>query len=287
VNPLITFEQLAKEIVDSKEQEFRRASIDEFLAKLQRKRRVLKGDAEEQFQVAAGMGVKEFTQFLKKSGVGEAGDYFKAHPSLSAFLDRTVGGGASKTVISEKEDELHEVARGYGKHGNGRPGDYLEQFRSFVENNLNKLPALLVVTQRPRDLSREDLRQLKLALDQEGFSEKAVQIAWRDQKNEDIAATIVGYIRQLALGSPLIPYGERVDRAVQRLRKVHKLTDPQSKWLDRIAKQVKLETVVDKTSLDAGQFRADGGFARLNKAFDGQLEALLGELADEVWKDVG
>jgi len=53
-----------------------------------------------------------------------------------------------------------------------------------------------------------------------------VRTAWRDQKNEDIAATIVGYIRQLALGSPLMPYAERVDRAVQRLRKAHKFTDP-------------------------------------------------------------
>jgi type I restriction enzyme R subunit len=66
-----------------------------------------------------------------------------------------------------------------------------------------------------------------------------------------------------------MPYAERVDRAVQRLRKAHRFTDPQSKWLDRIAKQVKLETVVDRASLDAGQFKTDGGFARLNKVFDG------------------
>jgi type I restriction enzyme R subunit len=84
-----------------------------------------------------------------------------------------------------------------------------------------------------------------------------------------------------------MPYSERVDRAVQRLRKAHKFTDPQSKWLDRIAKQVKLETVVDSASLDSGQFKADGGFARLNKVFDGKLGALLDELADEVWKDAG
>jgi type I restriction enzyme R subunit len=114
-----------------------------------------------------------------------------------------------------------------------------------------------------------------------------VQTAWRDQKNEDVAATIVGYIRQAALGSPLVPYGERVDRAIARMRRAHKFTDPQLKWLDRIAKQVKLETVVDKASLDAGQFKTDGGFARLNKVFDGKLESILGELADEVWKDAG
>ncbi len=41
------------------------------------------------------------------------------------------------------------------------PGDYLEAFRMFVSTNLNKLPALLVVTQRPKDLTRDDLRQLR------------------------------------------------------------------------------------------------------------------------------
>jgi type I restriction enzyme R subunit len=84
-----------------------------------------------------------------------------------------------------------------------------------------------------------------------------------------------------------VPYSERVDHAVQRLRKKHPFTEPQRKWLDRIATQIKLETVVDRDSLDKGQFKADGGFARLNKVFDGKLDSLLGELADEVWSDAG
>ena len=50
---------------------------------------------------------------------------------------------------------------------------------------------------------------------------------------------------------------------------------------------MKHETVVDRAALDAGQFKSDGGFARLNKVFDGTLESLLGDLADEVWKDAG
>jgi type I restriction enzyme R subunit len=65
------------------------------------------------------------------------------------------------------------------------------------------------------------------------------------------------------------------------------LTDPQNKRLDRIACQVKHETVVDRASLEDGQFKAEGGFARLNKVFDGKLETLLGELAEGVWKDAG
>jgi type I restriction enzyme R subunit len=276
-----------KEVVEGKEEEYRRASLDEFLAKLQRRRRTLTGEAEERFRTAAGMEVKELAQFLKESNVGDAADYLKNRASLAPFLDQTAASSSYKLVISEKHDAIREVTRGYGKHGSRPPGDYLEAFRSFVTNNMNKLPALLVVTQRPKELTREDLRQLKLALDQEGFGEKSVQTAWRDAKNEDITATIIGYIRQLAIGSPLMRYAERVDRAVQRLRKAHGFTDPQSKWLDRIAKQMKIETIVDRASLDSAQFKADGGFARLNKVFDGTLESLLGELAEEVWKDAG
>lgn len=101
------------------------------------------------------------------------------------------------------------------------------------------MPALLVVTQRPRDLTREDLRQLKLTLDQARFGEKSVQTAWREQKNEDVPATIIGYIRQLTLGSPLLPYAERVDHAIRRLRKAHRFTDSQADWLERIGEQVR------------------------------------------------
>jgi type I restriction enzyme, R subunit len=97
----------------------------------------------------------------------------------------------------------------------------------------------------------------------------------------------------LRLESPSAPaprevrgYQSNVTRT-QEKAPVGLFTEPQSKWLERIAKQVKLETVVDRASLDAGQFKTDGGFARLNKVFDGALEALLGELAEEVWKDAG
>jgi type I restriction enzyme R subunit len=287
VNPTVSFEQLVREILDGKDDAYRRVSLDELLAKLQRKKRAIKEGAEGQFQMAAHMTFKELARYLREGSIGDAAEYLRDHPALAPLLDQTTGGGQWTTVVSDKADQVREVTRGFGKHGSKPPGDYLDAFRAFLRDNMNKLPALVVVTQRPRDLTRDDLRKLKLALDQEEFGEAAVQTAWREQKNEDVAATIVGYIRQLALGSPLLPYAERVDRAVQRLRKAHKFTEPQAKWLDRIAKQVKHETVVDRASFDTGQFQAEGGFTRLNKVFDGKLEALLGQLADEVWKDAG
>jgi type I restriction enzyme R subunit len=287
VNPFVTFEQLAKEVIANGTEDVRRASLDELIAKLHRKKRAITGDVEERFATAAGMTVKELARYLKDAHVADAAAYLKSHAAVAELLDRALGIVGYKPIVSEHEDQLREVTRGYGKHQSRPPGDYLDSFRAFVAGNVNTVPALLVVTQRPRDLTREDLRALKLALDQEGFTETSLQSAWREQKNEDIAATIIGYIRQLSLGSPLVPYGERVDGALKRLRKAHKFTDPQSKWLDRIAEQVKVETVVDRNSLDRGEFKARGGFAHINKAFDGKLESVLGELAEEVWKDAG
>lgn len=287
VNPTVTFEQLATEIAAAKDEEHRRAAIEELLAKLQRKKRAFKGSTLEQFETAAGMSVKDLVSLLKRAAGAEVASYFATHGSVATFLDRASDARPYKIVVSEHVDELREVVHGYGKHGSRPPGDYLEAFRAFVESNMNTMPALLAVTQRPRELTREALRKLKLALDEAGFPEASVQTAWREQKNEDVAATIIGYVRRLALGSPLVPYNERVDRAVARLKAAHKFTAPQVTWLQRIADQLKVEVVVDRDSLDRGAFKSHGGFAAMNKRFDGKLETLLGELTDEVWKDAG
>jgi type I restriction enzyme R subunit len=74
--------------------------------------------------------------------------------------------------------------------------------------------------------------------------------------NQDIAASIIGFIRQQALGSALIPYDQRVDRALQRVLASQPWTPPQRQWLDRIGKQLKAEVVVDRDALDQGQFKA-------------------------------
>lgn len=287
VNPAVSFEQLVREIAEATDEDDRRAALDELLAKLHRKKRALTGGAAERLETAAGMDAKGLVALLKGASGAEAAAYFAEHPGVASLLDRTTGSGAYKVVVSDHADALREVVHGYGKHGSRPPDDYLEAFRAFLATNLNTLPALLVVTQRPRDLKREDLKKLKLALDEQGFGETSVQTAWRDQKNEDVAATIVGYIRKLALGSPLVPYAERVERAVKRIQATHKFQGAQATWLQRIADQLKLEVVVDRDSFDRGAFKAHGGFARMNKVFDGKLEALLGELADEVWKDAG
>ncbi len=141
----------------------------------------------------------------------------------------------------------------------------------------------MVIT-RPRDLTREQLRQLRLTLDAQGFTDAKIRRAWSDARNQDIAASIIGYIRQAALGDPLVPYADRVHRAEAAIIARGGWTDIQKQWLHRISEQMQKEIVVDRDSLDQEPFRGNGGFRILNKRFDGRLESILVDISEEVWR---
>jgi type I restriction enzyme, R subunit len=74
---------------------------------------------------------------------------------------------------------------------------------------------------------------------------------------------------------------------LQRILASRDWTDPQRQWLTRIAKQLRESIVVDRPALDQPPFDAAGGFKRLNKVFDGRLEAVLGDINEELWRETG
>ncbi|WP_289460476.1 type I restriction-modification enzyme R subunit C-terminal domain-containing protein, partial [Klebsiella pneumoniae] len=85
-----------------------------------------------------------------------------------------IGTGPSY-IISRHPDQLRRIERGYGTAS--KPDDYLDAFRKFLQDNLNEIPALIVVQQRPHDLTRQQLKELKLALDEAGYNENTLRIA--------------------------------------------------------------------------------------------------------------
>src|SRR6185369_13247885 len=192
VNPSITFIQLVKELSEVKGEVARRGVRDQLVAKLQRKKRYLKRTRLEDFETLSGIPFDVAMKQLLKGSADEVSAWFAARPELADFLDAVTGEG-EKLIISEHEDEVRRVDRGYGTAT--KPADYLESFRAYLNENMNRLPALLIVTQRPRDLTRQQLKELRLELDRAGFSETALRTAWREMTNEEIAASIIGFIR--------------------------------------------------------------------------------------------
>ena len=232
VNPSISFEQLVDELIAADQDD---ASRDDPRAA----RREAAPPAEEAARGGAGSGIEAVAgetpeATLKRLLEGQArragrvvvvAIRHRPDPRLAAATATT----PRFMPISHHADEVVAVTRGYGEAD--KPEDFLDGFSAFVRDNINTIAALKLVVQRPRDLTRADLKELRMALDLKGYSEANLRRAWADAKNEDIAASIIGFVRQAALGDPLMPYGERVKAAMQRIMASRQWTDPQKRWL--------------------------------------------------------
>ncbi len=283
VNPTITLTQLLEELAKTTDDAHRAVIRDQLLVKLRRRLKKLPEQSRAQFEAQAGETPEDTLQRIETSAVAELADWVRSRPSLGAILDWNPDGtGGSYLPISNHPDQLTGVTRGYGEAE--RPEDFLDNFTTFVRSNLNKIAALTVVVQRPRELTRQQLRELKLELDRQQFSETNLRQAWKQAKNEDIAASIIGFVRQAALKEPLMPYEQRVERALATILRSRAWTDPQRQWLQRIGEQLKKELVVDRQALDDTPFKEHGGFNRLNKQFNGELESILSQIGEEVWR---
>ena len=283
VNPKIPFSQLLGELQSTEGEDWQLVR-EQLIAKLRRKQRHLGENAEARFRLLSGEEPEAFIERLQQLPETEARAWLGRIEGLGELLDAQWEVRSEPRFLSDHDDELRSIERGYGDAQ--RPEDYLEGFSAFVRDPGNDLPALTLVLTRPWELSRRDLRELRLALDQRGYSETTLATAWRDTTNQEMAASIMGWIRQAALGDPLMPYEQRVEKALQRILASRSWTKPQRDWLQRIANQTKVITIVDREALDddALLFRREGGgWSRLNKLFGGELDGVLQQFQREVW----
>ena len=284
VNPLISFTQLADEMRQALTDEELSLVRDQFVAKLQRKKRHLSDRQAQDFETKAGVPVDVFIRQLRAMSLADVATWFTNSPGLGELLDRSDDGPGRTTYVSNHPDALVSAEQGYGTAS--KPEDYLEAFGRFVRDKSNGWPALMAVLTRPRELTRKDLREVILELDRNGYTEANLSQAWRKMTNQDIAARIVGYIRKAAIGDPLVPYDHRVDQALQKILGRKDWTKPQREWLAKIAAQTKTNLVVDRDAIDDPNLlfkRTGGGFDRINRVFGGELQQVLDDFHDAMW----
>lgn len=285
VDPSITFTQLAHEMATVASDPERSLVRDQFVAKLQRKKHHLSDQAVDAFEVITGNSPDQFINRIRTMPLGEVAQWFAQHSEIGPVLDKKSTTGPAPIYVSEHEDRLLGTQRGYGK--GKAPGDYLQEFTNFVRSNKDRIPALVTVMTRPKELTRKQLRELALELDRAGFSEANLTTAWREMTNQDIAARIVGFIRKAAMDDPLLPYHQRVDMALQKMLASRSWTTPQRQWLQAIAAQTKANVIVDRAAIDDPEqlFKAEGGgFTRLDRIFGGELQQILDTFNESIWQ---
>lgn len=286
-NPSASFRQLLdglEVLEDEKQIEYQ---IDQIIAKLQRKKRRLDGKTMEHFvSMTGGMDPTQFIQQLEQEPPQQARNRILAHRELFELLGETRANGGRPVVISDAPDELVSHTRGYGT--GSRPEDYLDAFADYVKTHINEIAALNIVCTRPKELTRASLKDLRLTLDREGFTTQQLNTAISELTNEEMAADIISLIRRYAIGSTLISHEARIRRAVDKLKKAHKFTAIEQKWIGRMEKYLMEESVLNISVFDEDtRFRSEGGFKKIDRIFQNKLESIVLELNEYLYDDGG
>jgi len=285
-DPNATFEDLLNGLAILDSDKKIAYQIDLIIAKLQRKQRNMTDKDLEQFSdLSGGLNPDKYIEGILKADTSEAKDKLLEHRELFDFLNKSKQRTSYPVVISDKKDKLVSHTRGYGK--GKKPNDYLDEFNSFVRENVNKVAALNIVCTRPKELTRETLKSLRLLLDREGFTEKQLNTAWNEMTNDDITADIISFVRRHAIGSTLLSHEERIQQAVKKLKKNHDFSRQELNWLDRIEQYLLNESVIQTDTFNEGQFRDFGGFKRINKIFQNKLGDIVTELNNYLYDDGG
>lgn len=286
-NPETSFTQLLDGLNEANEEPQIQQQINQLIAKLQRKKRNMSAKTMELFKgMTDGKDPTQFINGIKHLPLSEAKEQLLAHNELFQMLQETRTNGSRGVVISDAEDELLEHSRGYGSAD--KPQDYLDAFSKYVQTNKNTIAALNIVCTRPKDLTRKSLKELRLTLDREGFTTQQLNTAISELTNEEMTADIISLIRRYAIGSELISHEARIRKAVDKLKKAHHFSKQELSWISRMEKYLLEESVLNIQVFDEdSRFKSFGGFNKINKVFQNQLDGIVIELNEYLYDDGG
>lgn len=287
-DPKTTFAQLLDGLEVLEDEAHIKNAVAQIIAKLQRvKRRLTKEEIAEFKDLAAGLTVEGFIQKIESLPAAEARNTLLMEASFLEMLDDKHGHGGYTKVISDKQDKFLIRERGFGKNEQ-RPEDYIEAFEDFVKNNVNEIAALNIICTRPKELTRETLKSLRMALAQNGFTTQQLNTAVSEVTSEEITADIISLVRRYAIGSPLVSHQARIRRAVDKLKKAHNFSRVELNWLSRIESYLLNESVMNVKVFDEDErFKTNGGYKRLNQIFSNNLEGIITELNEYLYDDGG
>lgn len=283
-NKTASFDDLINglEVLETTDQ--KKNAIDILIGKLQRKKRNLNKEGLEHFEsLSGGKNPTEFIKELQSMGTEKAEQVILKNRKLFEMMNEGNYSPTKSVVISFKEDKLVYHTRGYGKAK--KPEDYLDEFKTFIEENKDKIDALNIVCTRPKELTRNTLKSLKLELDRYEFTELQLNSAWKELSNEEITADIITFIRKQALGSPLVSHEERIKNAVNKLKKNHKFSKIELDWLNRIEKQLLNDSILNEETFETGAFELKGGYKVINKIFGNKLDEIISEINEYLYED--
>lgn len=255
---------------------------DRILARLQRKNNNI--TSEQKYEVSERLNGKNFKSYVKELKSYTEENFIERCRKDEDFLlwVDSLKGKKRGQYYSDKEDTLLETTRGYGN--TEKPEDYLEAFARFVNENKDTIEAIRIACTKPSDMTRAQLRELKLALDKQNFTESSLNQAISTIKNEQIVADIIAHVRRAVLHTPILNHEEKVKMAFAKLITNNNFNKMQLDLLEKIKTYMLHESLLNVETFEAPAFKMEGGFARFDKKFSGRLVEIIREINTYIYE---
>lgn len=255
---------------------------DRILARLQRKNNNM--TVEQKYEVSErlnGSDLKAYTKELKSYTEEAFIERCRKDEDFLLWVDNLKGKKRGH-YYSDKEDTLLETTRGYGD--TEKPEDYLEAFAKFVNENKDAIEAIRIACTKPSDMTRAQLRELKLALDKQNFTESNLNQAISTVKNEQIVADIIAHVRRAVLHTPILNHEEKVKMAFAKLIANNSFNKMQLDLLEKIKTYMLHESILNVETFEAPAFKMEGGFVRFDKKFAGRLLEIIRQINTYIYE---
>lgn len=262
--------------------EDREHNLHRLVKRLRRVERTMSGEAIEKFAAFISDGnISRFTErlpeALKKDAPGTL--QLLRNPKFQELLMNYPRPRPIFYVAPESEDiVISEPMFRYGDTS-VKSADYLELFAQFVRENPDKIQAIEILLNRPRDWKVEPLEELRDRLRHHQFDEAEVRLAHGFVYNKPLV-DIISMVKHAANHqSPLFTVTERVDKALKIIMGKHTFTAIQLEWLGYIRTHLEKNMALSEQDFKSiPVFTKHGGLYRARKVFGDQLEDIIENL---------
>ena len=182
-------------------------------------------------------------------------------------------------VAVEQQDEVtsERVIRAGGKLFT--PEDYITAFSLFVQQNRDKVEAIKILLERPKEWNTLALEDLRRTLRENQYPEPTLQAA-HNMVFKVALPDIISMIKHaVEEQSPIWTAEERVKRAMETVTAGKTFTEEQTKWLGYIAQHLTENLTVEEEDLEnMPVFTRHGGLGKARKVFAPGLDDFLREI---------
>ena len=107
-----------------------------------------------------GVAPQQLHQHLHELGPRQAAEFMRRNSGFLRSVDEVkfILGSEHRPIIYEGRDEFIAREQNFGVHE--KPANYLLSFNDFIKNNINQSAALAVVVNKPKDLTRDQHKEI-------------------------------------------------------------------------------------------------------------------------------